>query len=229
MQNKPLNHQAEEAFIRFVLKKVGHLSHLQVLVVGTGSGHVPLLLARSRPTWNISVLDASSWNIQNAEEAARAQGIEISWMLGRAEDTDIQPRRYDLILSHHVFHTWSNRKAVAFEMERLLKFGGVMLMQDSLRLPSWQRVFLSAFRFLARYFLRANPESAVSRDRLCTAREAFSIFRLTDLVHVVKPGGRWPDKYWRLDAHKPSHPRPRLHTRTPLEEVPHASGKNHRK
>src|SRR5258708_936589 len=48
-----------DAFVQRLLGFVGERENLNVVDLGTGPGSIPILIARSRPSWRITAVDAA--------------------------------------------------------------------------------------------------------------------------------------------------------------------------
>lgn len=111
---------------------------LRVLDIGTGPGWVPLLLAKARPSWNISAVDISPMMLQAAKVNASNAGLsgQIDWRLGRAESTGFPAESFDLIITQFAFHELNNPIEFLREIHRLLKKNGTAIIHDFQRPPT---------------------------------------------------------------------------------------------
>jgi molybdopterin/thiamine biosynthesis adenylyltransferase/ubiquinone/menaquinone biosynthesis C-methylase UbiE len=125
----------ERLFVREILKEFGHLPNLRVLDVGTGPGWIPTLLAKARPEWKITALDASPSMLAFAKRNAESQGAKIKWVKSDAAETGLQAHQFDLVVSHYAFHEFSDPLAVLTEMMRLTRHRGTIKIQDLKRPP----------------------------------------------------------------------------------------------
>ncbi|MEU6284571.1 methyltransferase domain-containing protein [Streptomyces sp. NPDC047028] len=101
---------------------------IDVLDVGTGQGHAPLVLARAFPASRFHGLDQSDAGIGTARaEAARAGLANLHYTL--ADSTDITGE-YDLITAFDVIHDLARPAETLAAIARGLREGGTFLMGD---------------------------------------------------------------------------------------------------
>ena len=122
----------------------------------------------------------------------------------------MRANQFDLIVSHFAFSEFPNGVGVIREMERLLKPGGMILIQDILRPPLWQMSLLMAWRFVTRPFGRICRQYRDSLRGAYTAKELRAMFGRTSLVFSVKSFLRWGGGIGRVWALKPSHVQPEV-------------------
>ena len=100
-----------------------------VLDLGTGPGHVAMLLAPKAAT--LTGIDLSVTMLQLAEQAAQDRQIEnISFKTGDAEHLPFDDQQFDLVVSRFSGHHWPAPANVAKEIYRVLKPGGRVLIAD---------------------------------------------------------------------------------------------------
>lgn len=80
--------------------------HAHVIDVGTGGGIPGVVLAIARPTWRITLLDATRKKVRFVEETAQALGLaNVHAVWGRAEEIAREPdhrEQYDLAVARAV-------------------------------------------------------------------------------------------------------------------------------
>jgi ubiquinone/menaquinone biosynthesis C-methylase UbiE len=129
----------ERLYVRQILARWGrHPLQLHILDIGTGPGWIPVILKKARPDWRVTALDASDLMLEKAKTYADARGIEIQWLNAYAENTGLSPNQFDLVLSHFSLHEFTDPVAVLYEMVRVTKNGGAILMQDWERPVGWR-------------------------------------------------------------------------------------------
>lgn len=129
--------KVERRFVKVLLKKFGHLDHLSILDVGTGPAWIPVALAKAKPAWKITALDASPLMLDRARTFAESQGVKVHFIQGFAEKTTLMAETYDLVISHYAFHEFPKPAETIAEMTRVLKKGGFLVIQDLLRPQTW--------------------------------------------------------------------------------------------
>jgi 2-polyprenyl-3-methyl-5-hydroxy-6-metoxy-1,4-benzoquinol methylase len=101
---------------------------IDVLDVGTGQGHAPLVLARAFPASRFHGLDQSEAAIETARaEAARAGLANLRYTL--ADSTEITGE-YDVITAFDVIHDLARPAETLAAIARALRAGGTFLMGD---------------------------------------------------------------------------------------------------
>ncbi|GHI03438.1 transcriptional regulator [Streptomyces cellostaticus] len=101
---------------------------IDVLDVGTGQGHAPLVLAKAFPTSRFHGLDQSESGIDTARAAAaRADLRNVRYTV--ADSTDISGE-YDLITAFDVVHDLARPAETLAAIARVLRDGGTFLMGD---------------------------------------------------------------------------------------------------
>ncbi|POG44943.1 transcriptional regulator [Streptomyces sp. ZL-24] len=101
---------------------------IDVLDVGTGQGHAPLVLARAFPASRFNGLDQSEPAIETARaEAARAGLDNLRYML--ADSTQITGE-YDVITAFDVIHDLARPADTLTAIAKALRPGGTFLMGD---------------------------------------------------------------------------------------------------
>jgi len=95
-----------------------------LLDLGTGTG----TLARGFAARDCSVigLDISSQLLEQAKDLSLQQGLDIEFRLGKAEETELPDKSFDVVSAGQCWH-WFDRPRAATEVKRLLKPGGTAL------------------------------------------------------------------------------------------------------
>ncbi len=108
--------------------------NVSLLDLGTGTG----TLARGFAARGCSVigLDISAQLLKQAKDLSLQQGLEVEFRLGKAEETGLPDKSFDIVSAGQCWH-WFDRPRAAQEVKRLLKPGGTVLIAhfDWLPLP----------------------------------------------------------------------------------------------
>jgi ubiquinone/menaquinone biosynthesis C-methylase UbiE len=142
----------ERQFAQLILKHFGSRPALKILDLGTGPGWIPMLLAKAKPSWDITAVDYSAPMLDKAAQAATSQGHRIRWVRSLAEKTPFLNEQFDVVISHFAFSEFSNPEAVLKEMKRLTKKEGYIIIQDMERPKRWLSPFLELGGSLAHLF-----------------------------------------------------------------------------
>lgn len=106
----------------------------RVLDLGTGTGTIARGLARRGSL--VTALDPAAALIAEAKRLDREAGIEVTYLLGRAEDTGLPDASFEVVTAGQCWH-WFDRGRAAKETRRVLAPGGVLVIAhlDWLPLP----------------------------------------------------------------------------------------------
>lgn len=121
----------------------------KVLDIGTGTGMIPLKLARLNRNLQIIGLDSSANMLKLADRNLARSGLidRVSYVQGDAKNLPFQGNCFDLVISHVTLHHIEKTERVVKEAVRVLKLGGAMQIRDLSR-PSNEflvRLFVSVF------------------------------------------------------------------------------------
>ena len=103
----------------------------RILDVGTGTGHLPILLARGNERHHVTGLDLSRSFLRRAAARANEAGMgqRVTFFHGRVEAVE---DRFDLIVSTCSLHHWRHPAAMLKAMAGRLKDAGqIWLMDDA--------------------------------------------------------------------------------------------------
>jgi ubiquinone/menaquinone biosynthesis C-methylase UbiE len=125
-----------------------HGSDLRLLDVGCGTGRMLYQLALTHPELRFFGLDLSPFYLQHARELLR-DVKELSLVADNAESMPFRDGTFDVVTSVHLFHELplDARRNVYAEMWRVLRPGGLVVIEDSAQLRDSEHlaVFLSRF------------------------------------------------------------------------------------
>jgi len=168
----------EKGFVKSILKQFGHMEKLKLLDVGSGPGWIPVQLAKARPHWQITAVDASNDMLEKARRHAEVQNTQnIRWVQGYAEQIDFPNDHFDLIISHFAFHEFQKPLRALQEMARVVKKGGHILIQDLGRTPVWYQALSFALGLI--FTLGDLPMIRQYRDSI---RSAYTLDELKNLL-----------------------------------------------
>lgn len=120
---------------------------LNVLDLGTGTGALALLLSDLGHT--VTGIDLSKRMLKQAEEKARAWGLEVTFKEGDAEEPPFEPESFDALVSRHVLWTLPNPENAVKNWARLLKPGGNLAIIDGNFSRKNRTAFQEMWRFMA--------------------------------------------------------------------------------
>lgn len=102
---------------------VSRISQGKILDVGTGSGNLPVEIAKRAPNLEIIGIDLSKVLIKIARKTAREEGVEgtVRFEVGNACDLKFKDSCFDLVISSGVVHHLKYPLKVFNEIYRVLK------------------------------------------------------------------------------------------------------------
>jgi ubiquinone/menaquinone biosynthesis C-methylase UbiE len=108
---------------------------LNVIDLGTGPGTIPIQLAKARPAWHITALDASREMIKIATIASRMAGVQdrVTPHLCNAKETALPDASFDIVFSNNFLHHMPDPVLLWREIKRLAAPGGLIVVRDLLR------------------------------------------------------------------------------------------------
>lgn len=171
---------------------------IHILDVGTGLGHLPVLLAQENPRHHITALDLSPACIRAARARALQAGVDARVRFVRDEVSALQGK-FDLVVSTCSLHHWRHPAQVLKNMAGLLNAAGqIWLLDDSCDVSEedrsmWVRkvesafdagiLFRTVFNFESRHLAYREAEIRSLCDQ---AALQISSFRIRDVFFLVK-------------------------------------------
>lgn len=157
-----------EANTSFVDRLVELGAHGRVLDIGTGPGHIPLMVAERIDGTEIIGIDMASHMLAHAERHLGASpfGGRIRFQLGDAKGLPFEDDCFDTVYSNTILHHIPDPRPFLSESYRVLKRGGVLLIRDLFRPDTEER----ALELVAEHAADANPyQQELFRASLCAA------------------------------------------------------------
>jgi ubiquinone/menaquinone biosynthesis C-methylase UbiE len=172
---------------RFVQgRRTTDAGRLQVLDVACGTGSALRVLAHAHPQLRYTGLDLSPYYLQVARE--RLRDVEdLSLVADNAEDMPFRDQRFDVVTSVYLFHELPSnaRRAVLRECLRVLRPGGLLVLEDSAQLVESPELGFALENF-AREFHEPFYRDYIRDDLAAAAQEVgFEVDR-TEAHHVSK-------------------------------------------
>ncbi|MBA3614054.1 MAG: class I SAM-dependent methyltransferase [Nitrospirales bacterium] len=126
--------EENQGFVDNFLRLYEDLDGPHVVDVGCGPGDIAIRLARSHPTCRITGIDASIPMITWAEQAVKQAGLahRIEFLSQRFQDVSLATPA-DAVMSNSLAHHVPNPLRFWYEIKKLIKPGGLVLVMDLLR------------------------------------------------------------------------------------------------
>lgn len=122
----------------------------RILDVATGTGRALFQLAKTHPKEKYFALDLSQYYLEAAQRAAR-EDLDISFVVENAEQMPFKDDYFDVVSSVYLFHELPKnaRRRVFSEMLRVLRPGGLLVIEDSAQLSESGEIRFVLERFPA--------------------------------------------------------------------------------
>jgi ubiquinone/menaquinone biosynthesis C-methylase UbiE len=166
-----MDHSAvNEAFVHrlFALGAAGHM-----LDIGTGPGHIPVLVCQRDPAARVIGVDLSRHMLHVAERRRREAGVDrIEYKLADAKELPFADGHFDTVFSNTILHHIPDPAPFIAEAHRVLRSGGTLLIRDLFRPDDQAQVDALVARYAAdctaqqRQLFRASLCAALTPDEL---------------------------------------------------------------
>lgn len=113
----------------------------RMLDLGTGPGHIPLLVCERFPDATVVAIDLSPRMLEHAERrrAASPHASRIELRLGDAKGLPFDDASFDVVFSNTILHHVAEPLGMLREAARVLRPGGVLMIRDLYRPPTPER------------------------------------------------------------------------------------------
>lgn len=120
----------DECFVLSILNM--GVTEGKILDIGTGTGRIPIKIAKKCPQYLITAIDLSKNMLKVANENKRRYGLEdyIEFQYGDAKKMFFDDDYFDIVISHVTFHHIANPVPALKEANRVLKPGGALIVRD---------------------------------------------------------------------------------------------------
>ena len=101
----------------------------KILDIGTGTGQIPIEIAKLNLFDEITVLDCSQKMLDFAKENAKKEGVfeKINFILANALNLPFPVNYFDTVISHNLIHEVADPSALMKEIKRVMRGGAVFL------------------------------------------------------------------------------------------------------
>ncbi len=129
---------------------------LRLIDLGTGPGSIPILVARARPRWRITALDASKAMLRIAAIAFKMADVheQVSTLLADAKATGLPAESFDVVFCNNFLHHMPDPVPLWREIKRLAAPGALIYVRDLVRPESPE-----AAKDIVKQYASDKPES----------------------------------------------------------------------
>lgn len=176
---------------------------IRVFDAGTGTAHIPILLAEALPTCSIVAADAAAEMLRLGERNVLRAGLSarISLVQRDCKGLPEANEAFDVVMSNSLIHHLADATEMFQECWRILKPGGLLFMRDLYRPPATAEVE----RLVA---MHAGEDSPAQQQLL---RQSFHAALTVEEVTAVLATAGIPtaqarmssDRHWTVIAIKP--------------------------
>jgi len=126
----------------FVDRLIALGAHGRVIDLGTGPGHVPLMICDRIADAHITGVDLSTRMLELAERRGRASRhtARLTWQLADVKQLPFEDASFDTVCSNTILHHIPEPSALLTEAFRVLRPGGVLLIRDLYRPDTEKRL-----------------------------------------------------------------------------------------
>lgn len=113
----------------------------RMLDIGTGPGHIPVLVCERDPECTVVAIDLARHMLDHAERhrAASPHAARIELRVADAKGLDFADASFDTVFSNTILHHIPDPRPFVREAARVLRPGGVLLIRDLYRPPTPER------------------------------------------------------------------------------------------
>ena len=168
----------------FVARLVELGAHGRMLDIGTGPGHIPLLVCDTIEGARVVGLDAAETMLVHARRhlAGSPHGERVDYVRGDAKALELEDASFDTVYSNTILHHIPDPAPFLAEARRVLRPGGVLLVRDLYRPPSNER----AAELVALHAAEATPyQRELFRASLCASLTPEELRTLADSVGLA--------------------------------------------
>jgi len=173
----------DDTFVESALRRLG-ARRPRVLDIGTGTGAIPVKMAKLRDDLTIVGVDMAPNMLEQARLRARAAGLSrrVSFRKADTRHLPFADRTFDMVISNSLMHHLPDPAPALDELARVLKPGGAVFIRD-LRRPRRDRV--------ARHIARHGRFYKGTMHRLFadSVRAAFTVGEMKTIVGRTRLSG----------------------------------------
>lgn len=135
-----MDHSAANAALVERLQELG--ARGRMLDIGTGPGHIPLMVCAAIPSAEVIGIDLAEHMLGYARQklAASVHGARVRFELADAKRLGYEANSFDVVYSNTILHHIPDPLPFLQEARRVLRPGGTLLIRDLFRPESSERI-----------------------------------------------------------------------------------------
>jgi len=124
-----------EAFVQRLLELAGDCPTARAVDLGAGPADIPIRLAKYRPGWELTAVEASGAMLEIAACNLLAAGLwdRVALVEADAKDTGLDAGSYDVVFSNSILHHMSDPAELWAEIAQLAAPGALIFLRDLAR------------------------------------------------------------------------------------------------
>ncbi len=200
-----MNHsEVNDRFVADFLRLHGPCRGGNVIDVGSGPAHIPIVLCKADPQANVIALDVSEAMLEHARRNVARAGFDgrIRCLLSDAKAMEVGAGAFEAVISNSIIHHIPNPAPVMKQMLELVAEGGTLFVRDLVRPESQDEIN----RLVATY---AGTEPQFAQDLFAASLHA--ALTLEEVRQIVKGCGMsgdsvamTSDRHWTWTWHRAS-------------------------
>ena len=129
-----------ESVVGRLLDLAGDVKSPKMVDLGTGPGTVPIMVAKVRPDWHITAVDAAKAMTRIAQISVKMSGVHerVTVQLADAKATGLPDASFDIVFCASLVHHMPDPLPLWREIKRLAAPGGLIFVRDLKRPDSEQ-------------------------------------------------------------------------------------------
>jgi ubiquinone/menaquinone biosynthesis C-methylase UbiE len=174
----------EKSFIKYILKRYEKFDNINVLDLGCGPGYITTALAKAHPDWKITAVDYSHYMLEFAKKNAEKNKVNIKFINSKAENINLKPNQFDLIISHYSFSEFENAEKVLKNIIKVAKNNAYFEIVDVLRTKN--QLYTNIITKISRLFYgkKFNQQYINSLKGAYSIEELKALFNLPEFKQV---------------------------------------------
>lgn len=165
-----------------LLTLAGERPTARMVDLGTGPGSIPIVLAKARPGWHITAVEAAPAMVRIAQIATKMSGVSdrVKVHVADAKATGLPAASYDVVFCNNMLHHMPDARPLWDEIKRLAAPGALVFLRDLIRPDSEET---------AQRQVSADPDQPNQKDHYLSLLAAFEIAEVREQLNAAGLSG----------------------------------------